>query len=87
MLESVNIPESPLHVMSSNRYASKFYKQSSEWAKLMTIYSTAQPIETQGKLAGILLKWKFLCYINFHAFRALLSWRKIKNMRKCLFCV
>ena len=35
---------------SSNRYVSKFYEQSSEWAKLMIIYSTAQPIETHGKL-------------------------------------
>ena len=39
--------------MSSNRYISKFYKQSSEWTKLMTINSTAQPTETHGKLAGI----------------------------------
>ena len=31
--------------MSSNRYVSKLYEQSSEWVKLMTIYSTAQPIE------------------------------------------
>ena len=33
----------PYIYMSSNRYASKLYKKSSEWAKLMTIYSTAQP--------------------------------------------
>ena len=39
--------------MSSNRQVSKFYKQSSEWAKLMTSYSTAQPIETHRKLAGL----------------------------------
>ena len=32
---------------------SKFYEQSSEWAKLMTINSTAQPTETHRKLAGI----------------------------------
>ena len=30
-----------------------FFEQSSEWVKLMTINSTAQPIETHGKLAGI----------------------------------
>ena len=39
--------------MPSNRYISRFYEQSSEWAKLMTINSTAQPIETHRKLAGI----------------------------------
>ena len=39
--------------MSSNRYVSKFHEQSSEMAKLMTIHSTAQPIETHGKVAGI----------------------------------
>ena len=39
--------------MSSNRYVSRFYEQSSEWTKLMKINSTAQPIETHGKLAGI----------------------------------
>ena len=41
--------------MSSNRYVSRFYVQSSEWPKLMTINSTAQPIETHRKLAGV--KW------------------------------
>ena len=45
----------PYHDMSSNRYVSRFYEQSSEWAKLITINSTAQPIETHGKLAGIFL--------------------------------
>ena len=39
--------------MSSNRYVSRFYEQSSRWPKLMTINSTAQPIETHGKLAGV----------------------------------
>ena len=39
--------------MSPNRYISKFYEQSSEWAKLMTINSTAQPADTHGKFAGI----------------------------------
>ena len=39
--------------MSSNRYVSRFYEQSSEWPKFMTINSTAQPIETHGKLAGV----------------------------------
>ena len=47
-----NISRMYLH-MSSNRYVSRFYEQSSEWVKLMTINSTAQPIETHGKLAGI----------------------------------
>ena len=40
------------HVLTY-RYVSRFYEQSSEWAKLMTINSTAQPIETHRKLAGI----------------------------------
>ena len=39
--------------MSSNRYVSRFYEQSSRWPKLMTINSTAQPIETHRKLAGV----------------------------------
>ena len=38
----------------SKRYVSKFYKQSLEWAKLTTIYSNAQPIETHRKPAGII---------------------------------
>ena len=44
--------------MSSNRYVSRFYEQSSEWPKLMTINSTAQPIETHGKLSGVFPKMK-----------------------------
>ena len=41
------IPKNFSHMylhMSSNRYISRFYEQSSRWPKLMTINSTSQPI-------------------------------------------
>ena len=41
-----------LHMSSTDTY-SKFYKQSLEWAKLMTINSTAQSTETHKKLSWI----------------------------------
>ena len=38
--------------------------QSSEWAKLMTIYSIAQPIETHRKLAGIFPKMESFIIVD-----------------------
>ena len=51
--------------ISSDRYVSKFYKQSLRMGKIMTIYSTAQPIKHTENMLGYFHLDGILCRLSY----------------------